>query len=180
MSLKSFGVLAVLLWALTGCQQQAQTPEETPKAEQAVGPAMQFWVQSHQVMVVGSLASQHALSDDELACLTGAGGEADYLALVHPYMTALLSEAEIAEADAFYGSSAGRKFTQALLGSLAKSDIAPPAMSEYEKTQVMDALAKPFIKKLEQAQDAMSDEELDAFLAGVAASEKARCQVGTS
>lgn len=166
----------------TPATQATESKNETSTSEAdkltVKSPYMDFQVTANRAMVVADIGTQFQLTPEQSACLQSPEGNASYLESLEPFFKSVLSEAEIKEADEFFGSDAGRKFGDMMLGQMGVENPAPfVEPTDDEKMQITKAMLKPFFVKVKTKTDAMSEEEAVNFMMPMMQKEMARCQI---
>lgn len=167
----------------TPATQATESKNETGTASKAdkltiKSPYMDFQVTANRAMVVADIGTQFQLTPEQSACLQSSEGNANYLESLEPFFKGVLNADEIKEADEFFGSDAGRKFSDMMLGQMGVENL-PPFVepTDDEKMQITKAMLKPFFVKVKTKTDAMSEEEAVNFMMPMMQKEMARCQI---
>ena len=141
-------------------------------------PYMDFQVNANRALVVADIKSEFQLTPEQNACLLSLEGNPNYLATLEPYFKGILSDDEIKEADEFFASDAGRKFSEMMLKQMGAENL-PPFVepTDSEKAEIAKALLKPFFAKVKAKTDAMSEEEAMNFMLPMVQKEMERCKI---
>lgn len=141
-------------------------------------PYMDFQVNANRAMVVADIKSEFQLSPEQNACLLSLEGNPNYLLVLEPYFKGILNDDEIKEADEFFASDAGRKFSEMMLNQMGAENL-PPFIepTDSEKAEIAKALLKPFFVKVKAKTDAMSEEEAVNFMIPMVQKEMERCKI---
>lgn len=145
-----------------------------------LSPAMQFWVETNQGLINKMINESYPnLTEQQKLCLKSVEGWNNYVSILKPYTEKVLTPAEIAEADKFYGSTTGMMFTTAMKQQLGIMDpnMPPMPLDAAQKKEITEALKKPFMAKMQAATDKMSQEEGLAFAKSMADLEIKRCNI---
>lgn len=154
-------------------------PTSTDVEKQLIkSPYMDFQVSANRAMLVADLKAEHKLTPEQQACLLSLEGNTSYLAVLEPYFKGILNDDEIKEADTFFATDAGRKFTEIMLRQMGAENL-PPFVepTEQEKAEIAQALLKPFFVKVKAKTDAMTDEQVAEFASPIYKKEMARCKI---
>ncbi|WFF39007.1 hypothetical protein LU290_01895 [Moraxella nasibovis] len=172
----------------TATETKTETASETKTDTEAMpaeidkliiqSPYMDFQVNANRALVVTDIKSEFQLTPEQNACLLSLGGNPTYLATLEPYFKGILSDDEIKEADEFFASDAGRKFSEMMLNQMGVENL-PPFVepTDSEKAEITKALLKPFFVKMKAKTDAMSEQEALDFMMSIVDKEKAHCQI---
>ena len=141
-------------------------------------PYMDFQVNANRALVVADIKSEFQLSPEQNACLLSLEGNPTYLEILEPYFKGILSDDEIKEADEFFASDAGRKFSEMMLKQMGAENL-PPFVepTNSEKAEIAKALLKPFFVKVKAKTDALSEEKALNFMVPMVQKEMERCKV---
>lgn len=141
-------------------------------------PYMDFQVNANRALVVADIKSEFQLTPEQNACLLSLEGNPNYLATLEPYFKGILSDDEIKEADEFFASDAGRKFSEMMLKQMGAENL-PPFIepTDSEKAEIAKALLKPFFVKVKAKTDTMSEEEAINFMVPMVQKEMERCKI---
>lgn len=141
-------------------------------------PYMDFQVNANRAIVVADIKSEFQLSPEQNACLLSLEGNPTYPEILEPYFKGILSDDEIKEADEFFASDAGRKFSEMMLKQMGAENL-PPFIepTNSEKAEIAKALLKPFFVKVKAKTDAMSEEEAVNFMIPMVQKEMERCKI---
>lgn len=133
---------------------------------------------SNRVVIVKDIKSEFQVTPEQNACLHSLEGNPNYLATLEPYVKGILNDAEIKEADAFFATDAGRKFSEMMLKQMGAENL-PPFIepTAEEKAEITKALLKAFVLKMKAKQDAMSEQEAIDFISVMMKKEMERCKI---
>lgn len=140
-------------------------------------PYFDFQVAANRTIVIAGIKEASPnLTAEQQACLLSPEGNPNYLAVLEPFVQSVLSKEEIAQADAFFGSDAGRAFTESALRQAGMENLPPPTpVSSEQKQQINEAVKQPFVVKMQEANAKMSEAESDAFMQKIITAEIQRC-----
>lgn len=91
---------------------------------------------SNRVVIVKDIKSEFQVTLEQNACLHSLEGNPNYLATLEPYVKGILNDADIKEADAFFATDAGRKFSEMMLKQMGAENLPPfvePTAEEKRK-----------------------------------------------
>lgn len=141
-------------------------------------PFMDFMVSTHRALVKARIRSELELTPEQEACLMGPAGNPNYIQILDPYVKDVLSDEEIQQADVFFATDAGRKFSEIILMATdAKNLSSFVEPTDSEKAEITKAMLQPFFTKMQAKSEAMSEEEVMAILQSLMQKELARCQI---
>lgn len=188
-------VSLAVAFTLTACGKNnapAETPKTEPEVEQASAPTtandieklmiqspyMDFVVNSNRAVIIKDIKSEFQVTPEQNACLHSLEGNPNYLATLEPYVKGILNDAEIKEADAFFATDAGRKFSEMMLKQMGAENL-PPFIepTAEEKAEIAKAFLKAFFVKMKAKQDAMSEQEAIDFVMTMMKKEMERCKI---
>lgn len=143
-------------------------------------PYMNFQVNVNRTMIVNSLKAEYELSEEQNVCLSSIEGNPNYMEVLEPYFKGILTEEEIKEADDFFSTGAGQKFTEILLRQAGAENL-PPFIepTTEEKSEIAKAITKPFFVKVKAKSDAMSEQDAINFALPLYEKETARCKISS-
>ncbi|MDO4427465.1 MAG: hypothetical protein Q4B88_04980 [Moraxella sp.] len=168
---------------------EVQASTEQPAKDTAVitgtlPPAyQQYLLASYQLIVISEIdrayEAKHGkpVASEAVNCLLETAGHANYLAVLEPHAKKVLSAEELTQAEAFFSSSAGQKFSQTLLSQMGAGLPATEPLTAEEQAVIAESIEAPFLVKMEEALANMSEEESSEFLIDMMAPEMTRCQL---
>ena len=186
-------VICTFTLLLTACQKNepAPAPNESVQpdtATQSTSPAspidpatlvidspfLAHEVAMYRALVVHMFVNTYPnLTDDQKHCLTHIEGNPNYLEVLKPFFMNTLSTDEITEADAFYASNAGGKFSH-ITQRMAGADLPPiEPPTQDERIRIFKTLDKPFGTTTIN----MSDERKATLLQPIINKEAVRCKI---
>lgn len=187
-------VSLAVVFTLTACgnDKPAEAPKTEPKAEQTAtntgsaeidkliikSPYMDFVVNTNRAVIIKDIKSEFQVTPEQNVCLHSLEGNPNYLATLEPYVKGILNDAEIKEADAFFATDAGRKFSEMMLKQIGAENL-PPFIepTAEEKAEIAKAFLKAFFVKMKAKQDAMSEQEAIDFVMTMMKKEMERCKI---
>lgn len=140
-------------------------------------PMMDFWVMSSRISGIHLMTQQNpTLTDEQKNCLASPDGDASFRKELLPFFSKILTPEETAQANKFFASALGQKFSAVSKAQMEGSKTMPN-VTEQETKDLMAELQKPYMVKL-QKETAKADPTVGkAIVEKSIASEKARCKI---
>lgn len=168
---------------LTACDKPAPATSETPPTTQTQttptpNAYLDYQVKVTRTLVAVTLAEDYHLTEEQAKCVLSNDGIANYLSVLEPHFKQILSEEDFKEADEFFASETGQKFSTIIdtqLDNILKGE--ENKSTDEQKAIFAEATAKPFFEKAEMHANQMSEEEALAFLQSMVDKEIARCNI---
>lgn len=178
-----FALLMASMVGLSACDKPAPATSDMPKTTQTqtastTNAYLDYQVKVTRTLVAITLSEDYDLTKEQATCLLGNDGTANYLSVLEPHFKKILSEEDFKEADEFFVSEVGQKFSaiiDAQLESILKGEEYQG--TDEQKAIFAEATSKPFFKKAETHANQMSEEEALAFLQSMTDKEIARCGI---
>lgn len=179
-----FSALVAGTLALTACDKptpKADTPAKSAPKTEVVTPAnayLDYQTNVTRTLVAITLGEDYELTAEQQSCLQSKDGNANYLSVLEPYFKGILSEEDFKEADAFFASETGQKFTALINTQLDKTlNGEAPELTDEDKAIMKEVGEKPFFTKVDAHASNMSEEEALAFLDSMSTKEIERCGI---
>lgn len=182
-----FSALMIGAVMLTACDKPAPTASEEPQTAQTQAQTqttpttnayLDYQVKVTRTLVAVTLAEDYDLTEEQAMCVLSNDGVANYLSVLEPHFKKVLSEEDFKEADEFFASETGQKFSAIIdiqLENILKGE--ENKSTDEQKAIVGEAIDKPFFTKAETYANQMSEEEALAFLQSMTDKEIARCGI---
>lgn len=182
-----FSALMIGAVMLTACDKPAPTASEEPQTAQTQAQTqttpttnayLDYQVKVTRTLVAVTLAEDYNLKEEQAMCVLSKDGTANYLSVLEPHFKKVLSEEDFKEADEFFASETGQKFSAIIdtqLENILKGE--ENKSTDEQKAIIDEAIDKPFFTKAETHANQMSEEEALAFLQSMTDKEMARCGI---
>lgn len=182
-----FPLLMAGVIGLSACDKPAPTADTPPASDTKTTQApttpstnayLDYQIKLNRTLVAITLSQDYELTELQITCLLSNDSTANYLSVLEPHFKKILSEEDFKEADEFFASETGQKFSTIIDGQLETLLRGETNTSTDEQKAIIDeAIDKPFFTKSEAHANQMSEREALAFLHSMTDKEMARCGI---